>query len=298
VNTRLQVEHPVSEEITGIDLVREQFRIAEGGTIDYDDPEPVGHSIEFRVNGEDPGRGFLPQPGPIHVFKTFGGPGIRLDSGVTAGDSVSGAFDSLLGKIIVTGRDRAEALERARRALDEFEIAGLPTVLPFHRKVVRDPAFTAEDGVFGVFTRWIETEFVNDIPPWDGELEAPQPAEARHTVVVEVAGKRLEVSLPDRIVAAPGATSRPAAVPPSRRSHAPTVVAGASGDAVKSPMQATIVKVVVEDGQQVVKGDLVVVLEAMKMEQPIQAHKDGVIGAINASAGTTVSAGHQLLTIS
>ena len=205
VNTRLQVEHPVSEEITGIDLVREQFRIAEGGTIDYDDPEPVGHSIEFRVNGEDPGRGFLPQPGPIHVFKTFGGPGIRLDSGVTAGDSVSGAFDSLLGKIIVTGRDRAEALERARRALDEFEVAGLPTVLPFHRKVVRDPAFTAEDGVFGVFTRWIETEFVNDIPPWDGELEAPKPAEARHTVVVEVAGKRLEVSLPDRIVTAPGA---------------------------------------------------------------------------------------------
>jgi acetyl-CoA/propionyl-CoA carboxylase biotin carboxyl carrier protein len=298
VNTRLQVEHPVSEEITGIDLVREQFRLAEGGTLDYDDPVPTGHSIEFRVNGEDPGRGFLPQPGPIHVFKTFGGPGIRLDSGVTAGDSVSGAFDSLLGKIIVTGRDRAEALERARRALDEFEVAGLPTVLPFHRKVVRDPAFTAEDGVFGVFTRWIETEFAGGIPPWDGELEAPKPAEARHTVVVEVAGKRLEVSLPDRIVAAPGAVGRPAAVPPSRRSHAPTVVAGASGNAVKSPMQATIVKVAVEDGQQVVKGDLVVVLEAMKMEQPIQAHKDGVIGAINATAGSTVSAGHQLLTIS
>ena len=185
----------------------------------------------------------------------------------------------------MTGRDRAEALERARRALDEFEVAGLPTVLPFHRKVVRDPAFTAEDGRFGVFTRWIETEFVNDIPPWDGELEAPKPVETRHTVVVEVAGKRLEVSLPDRIVAAPGASARPAAVPPSRRSHAPTVVAGASGDAVKSPMQATIVKVAVEDGQQVVKGDLVVVLEAMKMEQPIQAHKDGVIGAINATAG-------------
>ena len=220
VNTRLQVEHPVSEEVTGIDLVREQFRIAEGGTLDYDDPEPVGHSIEFRINGEDPGRGFLPQPGPIHVFKTFGGPGIRLDSGVTAGDIVGGAFDSLLGKIIVTGRDRAEALERARRALDEFEVAGLPTVLPFHRKVVRDPAFTAEDGDFGVFTRWIETEFVNDIPPWDGELEAPKPAEARHTVVVEVAGKRLEVSLPDRIVAAPGATGAPgrrAAVAPLAR---------------------------------------------------------------------------------
>src|SRR3954451_19397741 len=190
VNTRLQVEHPVTEEVTGIDLVREQFRIAAGGTIDYDDPKPTGHSFEFRINGEDPGRNFLPQPGPIKVFKTFGGPGIRLDSGVTAGDSVSGAFDSLLGKIIVTGRDRAEALERARRALDEFEVGGLPTVLPFHRKVVRDPAFTAQDGDFGIFTRWIETEFDNDIPAWDGELEAPAAAAARHTVVVEVAGKR------------------------------------------------------------------------------------------------------------
>lgn len=298
VNTRLQVEHPVSEEVTEIDLVREQFRIAAGGTIDYDDPAPSGHSIEFRINGEDPGRGFLPQPGPIHVFKTFGGPGIRLDSGVTAGDSVSGAFDSLLAKIIVTGKDRAEALERSRRALDEFEVAGLPTVLPFHRKVVRDAAFTAESGEFGVYTRWIETEFDNDIPAWDGELDSPAPAESRHTVVVEVAGKRLEVSLPDRVTVAAGTAGRPAAVPPSRRSHATTASAGASGDAVKSPMQASVVKVAVEEGQEVVKGDLVVVLEAMKMEQPLQAHKDGVIGNINAAPGATVSAGHQLLTIS
>lgn len=298
VNTRLQVEHPVSEEVTGIDLVREQFRIAAGGTIGYDDPTPQGHSFEFRINGEDPGRGFLPQPGPIHVFKTFGGPGIRLDSGVTAGDAVSGAFDSLLAKIIVTGRTRAEALERARRALDEFEVAGLPTVLPFHRKVVRDPAFTAESGEFGIFTRWIETEFHNDIPAWDGELEDPIAAASRHTVVVEVAGKRLEVSLPDRVTVAAGTSGRPAAVPPSRRSHATSVTAGAAGDAVKSPMQATVVKIAVEEGQVVVKGDLVVVLEAMKMEQPLQAHKDGVIGNINAAAGTTVSSGHQLLTIS
>ncbi|MEN2738077.1 biotin carboxylase N-terminal domain-containing protein [Microbacterium sp. X-17] len=297
VNTRLQVEHPVTEEVTGIDLVREQFRLAEGGVLDYADPAPSAHSIEFRINGEDPGRGFLPQPGPIHVFKTFGGPGIRLDSGVTAGDVVSGAFDSLLAKIVVTGRDRAEALERARRALDEFEVSGLPTVLPFHRKVVRDPAFTAEDGVFGVFTRWIETEFVNDIPPWDGELpELPQP-ESRHTVVVEVAGKRLEVSLPDRIATSVGTAGRPAAVPPSRRSHSSSTVSGATGDAVKAPMQATVVKVAVEEGQQVVKGDLVIVLEAMKMEQPIQAHKDGTVGTINAEPGATVSSGHQLLTI-
>ena len=284
--------------MTGIDLVREQFRLAEGGTLDYDDPEPVGHSIEFRINGEDPGRNFLPQPGRIHQFKTFGGPGIRLDSGVTAGDSVSGAFDSLLGKLIVTGRDRAEALERSRRALDEFEVAGMPTVLPFHRVVVREPAFTAEDGRFGVFTRWIETEFVNDIPPWDGEAEAPEEPEPRHTVVVEVSGKRLEVSLPDRIAVAPVKIGRPAAAPPSRRLHAPSASAAASGDAVKSPMQATVVKVAVAEGQQVVKGDLVVVLEAMKMEQSLQAHKDGVVGAIDATPGTTVSSGHQLLTIS
>ena len=298
VNTRLQVEHPVSEEITGIDLVREQFRIAAGGTIDYDDPTPQGHSFEFRINGEDPGRGFLPQPGPIHVFKTFGGPGQGLGHGVTAGDAVSGAFDSLLAKIIVTGRTRAEALERSRRALEEFEVAGLPTVLPFHRKVVSDPAFTAENGEFGVFTRWIETEFDNDIPAWDGELEAPAEAESRHTVVVEVAGKRLEVSLPDRVTVAAGAVGRPAAVPPSRRNHTMQVSSSASGDAVKSPMQATIVKLAVEEGHEVVKGDLVVVLEAMKMEQPLQAHKDGVIGNINAEPGATIAAGHQLLTIS
>ncbi|WP_292831341.1 biotin carboxylase N-terminal domain-containing protein [Microbacterium sp.] len=298
VNTRLQVEHPVSEEVTGIDLVREQFRLAEGGTLDYGDPRPTGHSFEFRLNGEDPGRNFLPQPGRIHQFKTFGGPGIRLDSGVTAGDSVSGAFDSLLGKIIVTGRDRAEALERSRRALDEFEVAGMPTVLPFHRKVVRDPAFTAVDGRFGVYTSWIETEFVNDIPPWDGELESPAEPEPRHTVVVEVSGKRLEVSLPDRIAHAPAKVRRPASVPPSRRSHSVVAAPGAAGDSVKAPMQATIVKLAVREGQQVIKGDLVVVLEAMKMEQPLQAHKDGVVGAVDAAPGTTVSAGHQLLTIS
>ncbi len=297
VNTRLQVEHPVSEEVTGIDLVREQLRIAAGGLIDYDDPTPVGHSIEFRINGEDPGRNFLPQPGPIQQFKTFGGPGVRLDSGVTQGDEVSGAFDSLLGKIIITGRDRAEALERSRRALDEFEVAGLPTVLPFHRKVVREPAFTAEDGRFGVYTRWIETEFNNDIPAWDGEaapLDAPL---GRHTVVVEVSGKRIEVSLPNRVTVAAPASGRPASAPPARRDHQIKASAGASGDDVKSPMQATVIKVAVEPGQHVVKGDLVVVLEAMKMEQPMQAHKDGVIGEIGVTAGETVPSGKLLLTI-
>ncbi|RLQ82516.1 acetyl/propionyl/methylcrotonyl-CoA carboxylase subunit alpha [Mycetocola zhadangensis] len=295
VNTRLQVEHPVSEEITGIDLVREQFRLAEGGTLDYDDPKPQGHSIEFRINGEDPGRNFLPQPGPIHVFKTFGGPGIRLDSGVTAGDEISGAFDSLLGKIIVTGKDRTEALERSRRALDEFEVSGLPTVIPFHRKIVRDPAFTADNGHFGVYTRWIETEFVNDIEPWNGEADAPKPTAGRHNVVVEVEGKRIEVSLPTSLLPAAAGSRQLTAAP--RRHGGTGTVSSATGNSVASPMQATIIKLAVEDGQRVVKGDLVVVLEAMKMEQPITAHKDGTIGDISATVGATVSSGHQLLTI-
>jgi acetyl-CoA/propionyl-CoA carboxylase biotin carboxyl carrier protein len=296
VNTRLQVEHPVSEEVTGIDLVREQFRLAEGGVLDYDDPAPTGHSIEFRINGEDPGRGFLPQPGPIHVFKTFGGPGIRLDSGVTAGDSISGAFDSLLGKIIVTGRDRAQALERSRRALDEFEVSGLPTVLPFHRLIVRDPAFTAEDGRFGVYTRWIETEFAGEIEPWDGELGDAASAVDRHTVVVEVSGKRLEVSLPQALLPASSSRGR-SATPPPRRGSSSSASAVATGDDVRAPMQATIVKVAVEEGQPVVKGDLLLVLEAMKMEQPITAHKDGVVTSLTAPAGETVSSGHRLLSL-
>ncbi|RLP79846.1 ATP-grasp domain-containing protein [Mycetocola lacteus] len=297
VNTRLQVEHPVSEEVTGIDLVREQFRIAEGGLLDYEDPKPEGHSFEFRINGEDPGRGFLPQPGPIHVFKTFGGPGIRLDSGVTAGDEISGAFDSLIGKIIVTGKTRQEALERSRRALDEFEVAGLPTVLPFHRKIVRDPAFVGADGTFGIYTRWIETEFVNDIEPWDGEPQALGAPAGRNTVVVEVSGKRLEVSLPDSVLPAQNSGARKLATPPARRGAGSSSGARATGDSVASPMQATIVKVAVEEGQKVVKGDLVLVLEAMKMEQPITAHKDGVVSAISAPVGETVSAGHVLLNI-
>ncbi|MGO2761260.1 MAG: acetyl/propionyl/methylcrotonyl-CoA carboxylase subunit alpha [Microbacterium gubbeenense] len=297
VNTRLQVEHPVSEEITGIDLVREQFRIAAGGTLDYDDPTPEGHSFEFRINGEDPGRGFLPQPGPVQVFKQPGGPGVRVDSGVTAGDEISGAFDSMLAKLIVTGATRAEALERSRRALDEFEVAGLPTVIPFHRAVVADPAFAPESGPFGIFTRWIETEFDNRIPAWDGEAQDASPAEERHSVVVEVNGKRVEVSLPDRITQ-PASIGRPVAAPPSRRSHQSTgISSGASGDALKSPMQATVVKLAVEEGQEVVKGDLVVVLEAMKMEQPLTAHKDGRVEKIDAPVGGTVSSGHQLLQI-
>jgi len=297
VNTRLQVEHPVTEEVTGIDLVREQFRIAAGGTLDYPDPEPRGHSIEFRINGEDPGRNFFPSPGPVHVFSAPGGPGVRVDSGVRAGDEVSGAFDSLLAKLIVTGSSRADALERARRALDEFEVTGLPTVLPFHRAIVRDPAFAPESGPFSVYTRWIETEFANGIEPWTGSLVSDEdtPAEPpRQRVVVEVAGKRLEVSLPGRLVGGAAAPSRPAA-PRRRGSSATTLLT--TGDAVKAPMQATIVKLAVADGDTVVKGDLVVVLEAMKMEQPITAHRDGRITGLTASVGTTVSSGTVLMEI-
>ncbi|HWM35381.1 MAG TPA: biotin carboxylase N-terminal domain-containing protein [Pseudolysinimonas sp.] len=294
VNTRLQVEHPVSEEVTGIDLVREQFRIAEGGLLDYDDPVTHGHSFEFRINGEDPGRGFLPMPGPVNVLRFPGGPGVRVDSGVTTGDVISGAFDSLLAKLIVTGSDRADALERSRRALDEFEVAGLPTVLPFHRKIVRDPAFVAADGDFGVYTRWIETDFDNDLEPWGGMLPESGPAEKRHSVVVEVEGKRVAVSLPTRLLPSSGSVSNAPA--PRRRSGGGSSVA-ATGDAVKSPMQATVVKVAVAEGDKVVKGDLIVVLEAMKMEQPLTAHKDGTVARLDAAVGTTVSAGHQLLAI-
>jgi len=299
VNTRLQVEHPVSEEVTGIDLVREQFRLAEGEEIGYDDPVAHGHSFEFRINGEDPGLNFLPMPGPVHALRFPGGPGVRVDSGVTTGDVISGAFDSLLAKLIVTGKTREDALERSRRALAEFEVAGLPTVLPFHRAIVDDPAFAPADGApFSVYTRWIETEFDNRLEPWSGSLAEPLAAPAaRHTVVVEVGGKRLEVSLPESLAAASGARAQTAlAAPPSRRGGS-RVAAGASGDAVKSPMQATVVKLAVAEGDTVVAGDLVVVLEAMKMEQPMTAHKAGTVTGIGAAVGDTVSSGHVLLSI-
>ncbi|HUG50857.1 MAG TPA: biotin/lipoyl-containing protein, partial [Terrimesophilobacter sp.] len=291
VNTRLQVEHTVSEEVTGIDLVREQFRLAEGGRLDYDDPAPRGHSFEFRINGEDPGRGFLPSPGPVNVLRMPGGPGVRVDSGVTTGDVITGAFDSLLAKLVITGSSREDALERARRALDEFEVAGLPTVLPFHRAVVRDPAFTSEP--FSIFTRWIETEFAGGIEPWSGSLtDAPAP-KPRHSVVVEVDGKRIEVTLPAKLL---GTGSAASAVAPRRRASG-LAASASTGDSVKAPMQATVVKLAVADGDLVVKGDLILVLEAMKMEQPLTAHKDGTIANLNAHVGATVSSGHLLLNI-
>ncbi len=283
VNTRLQVEHPVTEEVTGIDLVREQFRIADGEALGFDDPEPRGHSFEFRIDGEDPGRGFLPAPGTVTSFVAPSGPGVRVDSGVSSGDVIGGAFDSLLAKLIVTGSTREQALQRAARALSEMQVEGIATLLPFHRKVVLDPAFTDEP--FRVHNRWIETEFDNDLAPYGGAADIGEDTAPRETVVVEVGGKRLEVTLPAGLGAAGPGKAAP------RRGGGKRGGAAASGSSLTSPMQGTIVKVAVEDGALVEAGDLVVVLEAMKMEQPLNAHKAGTIGNLTATVGAVVSAG-------
>jgi acetyl-CoA/propionyl-CoA carboxylase biotin carboxyl carrier protein len=286
VNTRLQVEHPVSEEVTGIDLVREQFRIAAGEALGYEDPEVRGHSIEFRINGEDPGRSFLPAPGALTTWAPPMGPGVRVDTGFSQGDVIGGNFDSLLAKLIITGRDRQQAIERAGRALEEFKVDGIATALTFHRAVVQEPDFVAADGAFRVHTRWIETEFNNTIPAYAGTSEADTSPAARDSVVVEVGGKRIEVTLPVGF-SAPTAT-RSSAAPMKRTKKA---AAGASGDAVTAPMQGTVVKVAVAEGQRVEAGDLIVVVEAMKMEQPLTAHKAGVITGLNAEIGATLSTG-------
>jgi acetyl-CoA/propionyl-CoA carboxylase biotin carboxyl carrier protein len=295
VNTRLQVEHPVSEEVTGLDLVREQFRIAEGGLIDYPDPEVSGHSFEFRINGEDPGQNFMPAPGSVHVFRAPGGPGVRVDSGVESGDSISGNFDSMIAKLIVTGKDRTQALERSRRALAELQVLGLPTVIPFHRKIVNDPAFIASDGKFGVYTRWIETEWVNDLEPWGGQLDAiDQVSNARKNVVVEVDGKRIEVSLPARMLQG-GSASATGGRAPKRKISSHHGSSGAGNKSIKAPMQSTVVKLAVAAGDKVVEGDQVLVLEAMKMEQSISSPRNGVIKAVKVSVGETVPSGTVLI---
>src|SRR5690606_3520559 len=293
VNTRLQVEHPVTEEVTGIDLVREQFRIADGEELGYDNPAVRGHSFEFRINGEDPGRNFLPAPGSVLTYRVPSGPGVRVDSGVEQGDVISGAFDSMLAKLIVTGRTRQEALERSRRALDEFAVEGMPTALTFHRAVVNDPAFGPEDPSqpFSVHTRWMETEFDNTIEPYAGPTaDSDGQPEERQNLVVEVGGKRLEVSLPGGLSLGGGGGNGARKKAP-KRARSGGGAAAASGDAVTAPMQGTIVKLAVEEGQQVAEGDLVVVLEAMKMEQPINAHKAGTVTGLTAEVGQTVSNG-------
>ena len=292
------MEHPVTEEVTGIDLVREQLRIADGETLDYPDPEPHAHSIEFRINGEDAGRGFLPAPGTVTRMVVPQGPGVRWDSGIVEGDTIAGAFDSMIAKLVVTGRTRQQALERSRRALDELVIEGMPTVTPFHRAVAADPAFAPADPgeKFTVHTRWIETEFDNTIEPYaGGAADAPEVAE-RQTVVVEVGGKRLEVSLPGGLSlgGGPNGGSRKKA---PRRSGGAKAGAAASGDSLTAPMQGTIVKIAVEEGATVAVGDLVVVLEAMKMEQPITAHKAGTVSGLTAEVGATVTNGAVLCEI-
>ncbi|MDK1328435.1 biotin carboxylase N-terminal domain-containing protein [Arthrobacter sp. zg-Y1143] len=299
VNTRLQVEHPVSEEVTGLDLVREQFRIARGEALGYGDPEIRGHAFEFRINGEDPGRNFMPAPGTVSAFKLPTGPGVRVDSGIEAGETVGGNFDSMLAKLIVTGATRSQALQRARRALAEIDVVGMPTVLPFHRAVVADPAFTSETG-FGVHTRWIETEFVNSLPAWSGEAGEANDDDERRRVTVEVGGKRLEVVLPAGLGGAGNGASngpRNGGSGKGRKRSRGGASAAAAGNDLTSPMQGTIVKVAVEDGTAVREGDLVVVLEAMKMEQPLTAHKSGTVTGLTAVPGATVSAGAVIATI-
>lgn len=293
VNTRLQVEHPVSEETAGVDLVREMFRIAEGGELPLaHDPPPRGHSIEFRINGEDAGRDFLPAPGTVTRLVPPEGPGVRVDSGVESGTVIGGQFDSMLAKLIVTGSDRQQALERSRRALDEFVADGMPTVLPFHRTIVRDPAFTGDGNGFDVHTRWIETEFDNQIEPFDGAAETEQETQPRRQIVVEVGGRRLEVSLPENLAPSGGSGSATKAKPRARGRGSKAAV---SGDAVTAPMQGTIVKVGVEEGQQVEAGELIVVLEAMKMENPVTAHKAGTVTGLAVDVGASVNQGAALL---
>ena len=296
VNTRLQVEHPVSEEVTGIDLVRQQFRIAQGEELGFSDPEIVGHSFEFRINGEDPGRNFLPAPGPVHQFIAPSGPGVRVDSGVVSGDVVSGNFDSMIAKLIVTGKDRTQALERSRRALSEMQVLGLPTVLPFHRAIVDHESFIGDGKTFQVFTRWIETDWDNDLEPWSGEAEQGVQAEPLKEVVVEVAGKRIEVSVPRRLLV--GETGSAQGHAPKRRASANAAShSGAKGDVLVAPMQSTVVKLAVSQGDRVEKGDLVLVLEAMKMEQPIIAHRAGKVSGVWVAVGDTISSGTKLLEI-
>ncbi|MGC4934570.1 acetyl/propionyl/methylcrotonyl-CoA carboxylase subunit alpha [Gordonia sp. DT30] len=303
VNTRLQVEHPVTEETAGIDLVRAQFRIANGEKLEFsEDPVPRGHAFEFRINGEDPGRNFLPAPGPITKYHEPSGPGVRVDSGVVEGDVIGGQFDSMLAKLIVVGENREQALERARRALAEYEVEGLATVLPFHRHVVSNPAFIGhqgEDGVetFDIYTKWIETDWDNPIEPYTGGRPIEDDdAVPRQKVVVEVGGRRVEVALPgDLALGGGGSSNGVIRRKPKARSRKKGGGAAASGDAVAAPMQGTVVKVAVEEGQAVTAGELVVVLEAMKMENPVTAHKDGVVTGLSIEAGAAVTQGTVLL---
>ena len=290
VNTRLQVEHPVTEETAGIDLVREQFRIASDLPLRLtSDPEPRGHAIEFRINGEDAGMNFMPAPGTITRYVEPSGTGVRVDSGVRAGNVIGGQFDSMLAKLIVTGEDRDEAIQRARRALSEYEVAGLPTVIPFHQAVLNDPAFIGDGERFSVYTRWIEEEFNNTIPPYQDTDDDGEEPGGNRTYAVEIDGRRIEVALPSSLVIGNGAKRKSK----KRRSSG----AALSGDAVPAPMQGTVVKVNVAEGDSVNEGDILLVLEAMKMENPVKAHKSGTVKGLAAEQGEQVNKNAVLLEI-
>ena len=292
VNTRLQVEHPVSEETTGLDLVREQFRIAEGHELSLkEDPTPRGHAFEFRINGEDAAANFMPAPGTIVKYSEPAGPGVRVDSGVVQGSVIGGQFDSMLAKLIVWGPDRETALRRSARALSEYTVEGLPTVIPFDQAVVADPAFAAEDGNFGVYTKWIEEEWDNQLPAHDESTDA-EAAEAEPSQVhtVEIDGRRIEVALP----ASFGINGAPRK---KKKRKGSSTKAAVSGDAVTSPMQGTVIKVNVEEGQEVSEGEVLLVLEAMKMENPVKAHKTGTVTGLAVEAGAATTKGSVLLEI-
>ena len=295
VNTRLQVEHPVTEETTGIDLVREQFRIAEGQELRHkEDPTPRGHSFEFRINGEDAGMNFMPAPGTVTRYHQPDGPGVRVDSGVREGSVIGGQFDSMLAKLIVTGETRVEALQRAARALDEYVVEGMPTVIPFHRHIVENPAFVGDESGFEVYTKWIEEVWDNPIEPFVDPADLPEDESTpAHKVVVEVDGRRVEISLPGDLAIGGGAAPKKKA----KKRRASGGAAGASGDTVAAPMQGTVIKVNVTDGQEVTEGEVIVVLEAMKMENPVKAHKSGVVEGLAVEAGAGVTKGQLLLEI-
>ena len=294
VNTRLQVEHPVSEETTGLDLVREQFNIAEGGELSItEDPTPRGHAFEFRINGEDAAAGFMPAPGTIVSYSEPSGPGVRVDSGVRENTVIGGQFDSMLAKLIVWGPDRETALARARRALFEYTVEGLPTVIPFHQAIVNDPAFSAENGSFDVYTKWIEEEWVNELPAYvDVETPEEEEAAASQKFVVEVGGRRIEVALPGNLLLGGGAPRKK-----SKKRRGSSSKTAASGDAVVAPMQGTVIKVGVEEGQEVAEGDVVLILEAMKMENPVKAHKAGTVTGLSVEQGAQVNKGAVMLEI-
>lgn len=296
VNTRLQVEHPVTEVTTGLDLVREQFRIAEGKELHIkQDPMPRGHAFEFRINGEDAGSNFMPAPGAITKYVEPSGPGVRMDSGVREGSVVGGQFDSMLAKLIVFGETREEALQRSRRALSEYVIEGMPTVVPFHRHIVENPAFVGDDTHFDVYTKWIEEEWENPIPPYVDPADAEEAEEAtpNQKVVVEIDGRRVEIALPGDLALAGGGAGGAKKKAKKRRSGGSK--ASVSGDAVAAPMQGTVIKVNVEEGQEVAEGEVVVVLEAMKMENPVKAHKSGVVTDLAVSAGEGVTKGSVMM---